>query len=149
MVQRMSAGSGVTHSEKNNSSDETVRGLKPSYEDATFSDEEKRGRLRLVASPEGSEGSVTLHTDARLYAGLFNGDERAVVTLDLDRKGYVHLVRGRLTVNGVVLGNVVRASCWAVATLLPLLSLTSHSRYHQLQGCTLPLSKQMVVMRSS
>jgi redox-sensitive bicupin YhaK (pirin superfamily) len=79
-VQRMSAGSGVTHSEMNNHAGTThflqiwltpsSRGIKPSYEDATFSEAEKRGRWRLVASPDGVDGSVTIHTDARLYASV-------------------------------------------------------------------------------
>ena len=117
MVQRMSAGSGVTHSEHNHAAGKTthflqiwltpsVRGIKPSYEDARFDDAEKRGRLRLVASPDGVDGSVTIHTQARLYAGLFDGEEAATVRLEDGRKAYVHLIRGRLVVNGVALGTL-------------------------------------------
>ena len=71
-----------------------------SYEQKRFPDEDKRGRLRLVASPDGADGSVTIHADARMYAGLFDGSEQASVTADPGRKYYVHLVRGELQVNG-------------------------------------------------
>ena len=110
-VQRMSAGRGVMHSEFNHKADETthflqiwilpnVRGIEPGYEQKKFSDAEKRGKLRLVASPDGSEGSVKVNADASLYAGLFDGDEKASLALDPKRKSYVHLVRGELEVNG-------------------------------------------------
>ncbi|MDO8298765.1 pirin family protein, partial [Lacisediminimonas sp.] len=110
-VQRMSAGSGVTHSEFNHAKDQTthflqiwimpnVTGIAPSYEQKTFAASEKRGALRLVASPGGAQGSVTIHADASLYAGLFDGDERAQLALDPARKGYVQLIRGALEVNG-------------------------------------------------
>ena len=110
-VQRMSAGNGVRHSEFNPSKSEAVhflqiwiqpkvRGIAPGYEQKTFPVAEKRGRLRLVASPDGAEGSVQVNADARLFAGLFDGDERATLALDPARKSYVHLVRGELTVNG-------------------------------------------------
>jgi redox-sensitive bicupin YhaK (pirin superfamily) len=110
-VQRMSAGTGVMHSEFNHAEGETthflqiwiepnVTGIAPSYEQKTIPVDEKRGALRLVASPDGAQGSVTLHADAALYAGLFDGDERAEVALKPARKGYVHLVRGALEVNG-------------------------------------------------
>lgn len=110
-VQRMSAGRGVMHSEFNHKKDETThflqiwllpneRGITPGYEQKQFDAADKRGRLRLVASPDGSEGSVTVHADARLYAGLLDGEERAALTLDPARKSYVHLVRGELEVNG-------------------------------------------------
>jgi len=110
-VQRMSAGSGVQHSEFNHAEGETthflqiwiepnVRGIEPGYEQKTFADEQKRGKLRLVASPDGADGSVLIHADARLYAGLFDGGEDARITLAGGRKGYVHLVRGELLVNG-------------------------------------------------
>ena len=113
-VQRMSAGRGVMHSEFNHAQDKTThflqiwilpnaRGIQPGYEQKRFADAEKRGRLRLVASPDGAEGSVTLHADARLYAGLFDGAEQASLALDPARKYYVHLVRGALTVNGQAL----------------------------------------------
>ena len=110
-VQRMSAGRGVRHSEFNHAADRHTHflqiwiepaqaGLEPGYEQKRFADLDKRGRLRLVASPDGAEGSVTIHADARLYAGLFDGAEAATLTLDPARKAYVHLVRGALTVNG-------------------------------------------------
>jgi len=113
-VQRMSAGAGVQHSEFNHAPDETthllqiwiapnVTGIQPSYEQKTFADTEKQGNLRLVASRDGAQGSVLIHADARLYAGLFDGEQTAQLTLDPTRKCYVHLVRGELAVNGVVL----------------------------------------------
>jgi redox-sensitive bicupin YhaK (pirin superfamily) len=113
-VQRMSAGSGVMHSEFNHAPQQTthflqiwiepnVRGIPPSYEQKSFADDAKRGRLRLVASPDAAEGSVTIHANARLYSGLFDGDETAELQLASGRKGYVHLVRGELEVNGQAL----------------------------------------------
>lgn len=110
-VQRMSAGTGVQHSEFNHAPEQTThflqiwiepnqRGIPPSYEQKTFEEADKRGKLRLVASPDAAEGSVKIHADARLYAGLFDGDEAAEVRLAGGRKGYVHLVRGELEVNG-------------------------------------------------
>lgn len=110
-VQRMSAGSGVVHSEHNHAPGQTTHflqiwllpsetGIAPGYAQKAFADEEKRGRLRLVASPDGADGSVTVHADARLYAGLFDGDEHAEMELPSGRKTYVHLVRGALSVNG-------------------------------------------------
>jgi len=113
-VQRMSAGSGVTHSEFNHAPNDTthflqiwiepnVRGIAPSYEQKTFNTAEKTGRLRLVASPDGAQGSVTIHADAALYAGLLDADHRAKVSIAPGRKAYVHLVRGALKVNGQAL----------------------------------------------
>ena len=113
-VQRMSAGTGVQHSEFNHAPNETthflqiwiepnVTGIAPSYEQKTFAAAEKQGVLRLVASPDGAHGSVTIHADARLYAGLFDGAQTASLVLDSTRKGYVHLVRGALAVNGQML----------------------------------------------
>lgn len=113
-VQRMSAGSGVRHSEFNHAPDQTthflqiwiepnVIGIPPSYEQKTFVAEDKRGRLRLVASPDGADGSVQIHADASLYAGLLDGAESAELALAPGRKGYVHLVRGELAVNGQAL----------------------------------------------
>src|SRR3546814_12366410 len=78
-------------------------GLTPGYEQKTFTDAEKRGRLRLVASPDGADGSVTIHQDARLYAGLFDGGEAAVHPLAAGRLGYAHMVKGTATVNGQAL----------------------------------------------
>ena len=110
-VQRMSAGTGVQHSEFNHAQDQTthllqiwiepnVKGIPPSYEQKTFTDLEKRGKLRLVASENGAEGSVTIHADARLFAGLLDGNQRATLQLDPARKAYVHVVRGGIEVNG-------------------------------------------------
>ena len=113
-VQRMSAGTGVQHSEFNHAQDQVthflqiwiepnVTGIPPSYEQKAFADAEKRGALRLVASPDGAQESVLIHADARLYAGLFDGAEAVTLALDPSRKAYVHLVRGQLQVNGQVL----------------------------------------------
>ena len=113
-VQRMSAGTGVRHSEYNAHPGEThflqiwivpqSAGIEPSYEQKRFSDDEKRGRLRLIASPDGREGSLSMHQDALLYAGRFDGAERAELALAAGRKGYVHLARGTIRVNGQALG---------------------------------------------
>ena len=113
-VQRMSAGTGVTHSEFNHAEGQSTHflqiwllpsqtGIAPSYEQKRFSDADKRGRLRVVAHPSGAEGAVQVHADATLYAGLFDGDEAATLPLASGRKGYVHLVRGALRVNGQLL----------------------------------------------
>ena len=113
-VQRMSAGSGVQHSEFNHAPLDTthffqiwiepnVKGIPASYEQKTFATTEKQGALRLVASPDGAQGSVTIHADARMYAGLFDGAQQAQLLLNPAQKAYVHLVRGELTVNGVAL----------------------------------------------
>ncbi len=113
-VQRMSAGRGIMHSEFNHAEDSVthflqiwiqpnVSGIDPGYEQKSFTDADKRGKLRLVASPDGTEGSVTIHADARLYAGLFDGGEEARLALDLKRKTYVQLIRGELQVNGQLL----------------------------------------------
>ena len=110
-VQRMSAGTGVMHSEFNHAEGETthflqiwilpnVIGIPPGYEQKTIPTEQKRGVLRLVASPDGAQDSVTLHADAAVYAGLFDGTETAEFALDPARKGYVHLIRGALVVSG-------------------------------------------------
>jgi len=113
-VQRMSAGSGVRHSEQNHAKggvthflqiwiEPNVQGIAPGYEQKHFEPASKRGRLRLVASPDGADGSVTIHQDARIYAGLFAGAERAVQPIVAGRKAYLHLVRGRLMANGTPL----------------------------------------------
>ena len=110
-VQRMSAGNGVQHSEFNHAPNDAthflqiwitpnVTGIAPSYEQKSFADAEKRGVLRLVASNDGAQGSVTVHADASIYAGLFAGLESASLALNPARKSYVHLVRGALEVNG-------------------------------------------------
>lgn len=110
-VQRMSAGTGVTHSEANHERERVTHflqvwiipkftGLRPGYEQKAFPPAEKRGRLRLVGSPDGAEGSVTIHQDVRLYAGLFDGEESASLALAPGRLGYLHVVRGRVRANG-------------------------------------------------
>jgi len=110
-VQRMSAGTGVRHSEYNASDQEpvhflqiwiepSVRNVAPSYEEARFDDAAKRGRLRLIASPDGREGSVRIHQDAKVYAALLDGAERAEFTQVAGRRTYVHVVRGSVTVGG-------------------------------------------------
>ena len=110
-VQRMSAGTGVTHSEYNERRDGTthflqiwiqpnVTGIKPSYEEKHFDEASKRGQLRLIASPDGRDGSVVVHQDACLFAGLFDGAEKATHRLAEGRLGYVHVARGRVVVNG-------------------------------------------------
>lgn len=113
-VQRMSAGTGVRHSEFNHAPESVTHflqiwiepdqaGIAPGYEQKSFADADKRGRLCLVASRDGAQGSVTIHADARLYAGLFDGAESAELALDPARKAYVFLVRGSLSVNGELL----------------------------------------------
>ena len=110
-VQRMSAGTGVRHSEFNPSDREGVhflqiwiepaqRGIDPGYEEKRFDAASKRGRLRLVASPDGREGSVTIHQDARVFAALLDGAETAAHALAPGRRGYVHVARGEVTANG-------------------------------------------------
>ena len=110
-VQRMTAGRGVTHSEYNYDTEGVTHflqiwiipkfgGLPPSYEQKAFADEEKRGKLRLVASPDAAEGSVVIHQDARMYAGLFDGDESATLDIAAGRLAYVHVVTGKAVVNG-------------------------------------------------
>ncbi len=120
-VQRMSAGTGVRHSEFNPSASEPVHflqiwiqpsetGIEPSYEEKRFSAAEKRGRLRLIASPDRSEGSVLIHQDARVFAGLFNGPEAASLNVAPGRRLYIHVARGDVKVNGVALsaGDAIR-----------------------------------------
>jgi redox-sensitive bicupin YhaK (pirin superfamily) len=110
-VQRMSAGTGIRHSEYNHDRagvthflqvwiEPRVTGIKPSYEQKHFPAAEKRGRLRLIASPDGAEGSVTIHQDAKIFAGLFDGAEEAAYPLPAGRRAYVHVARGELEVNG-------------------------------------------------
>ena len=110
-VQRMSAGTGVFHSEYNASKTDGVhflqiwmlpgqRGIAPGYEQKRFDPATRRGALRLVASPDGADGSVTVHTDARLYAALLEDGERATHTLAPGRNAWVHVARGEVEVNG-------------------------------------------------
>ena len=114
-VQRMSAGTGVTHSEYNASKSDLVhflqiwlvpaeRGIRPSYEQKAFSKEEKQGRLRVVASPDARNGSVTIHTDALVYAGIFGAGESADLAIGAGRHAWVHVARGKVRVNGRDLG---------------------------------------------
>ncbi len=113
-VQRMSAGTGVMHSERNAAEDAAThflqiwivprrRGQPPGYEQKHFSPANKRGRLRLIASPDGSEGSVTIDQDVRLHAALLDGAERATYPLADGRQAYLHVARGRVSVNGQAL----------------------------------------------
>ncbi|MBN9406924.1 MAG: pirin family protein [Burkholderiales bacterium] len=110
-VQRMSAGRGVMHSEFNHAQGETthflqiwiepkVRGIAPSYEQKSVAAADKRGRLRLIAADQPDAGAVTIHADARVYAGLIDGAESAQLAIDPARKAYVHVVRGAVHVNG-------------------------------------------------
>jgi len=121
-VQRMSAGRGVLHSEFNHEAagethflqiwiEPSVRGIDPGYEQKRFGPEDKRGRLRLVASPDGREGSVKIHQDAFVYAALLDGAERATHKLAPGRRAYVHLARGQLRANGEALsaGDALKA----------------------------------------
>jgi redox-sensitive bicupin YhaK (pirin superfamily) len=113
-IQRMTAGTGVRHSEFNHSKEGATHflqiwilpergGLAPGYEQIHVPEAAKRGRLALVAAPDKTPGAVTLHADARLFAGLFDGAERQELPLPAGRLTYVHLARGRLRVNGHVL----------------------------------------------
>jgi len=122
-VQRMSAGKGVQHSEFNHSADAVthflqiwiepnVTGIPPGYEQKHFDSDSKKGKLRLVASPDGREGSVRIHQDAGLYAGLLDGADRATHAIAPGRRAYVYVARGELTVNGQALeaGDAVKAT---------------------------------------
>jgi redox-sensitive bicupin YhaK (pirin superfamily) len=113
-VQRMSAGRGVMHSEYNHAPKDTTHflqiwilpdehGIAPGYEQKHFDAASKRGILRLVASPDGRDGSVRVHADASMYAGLFDGEEAAEIALDPARKAYVHVARGSVQANGQAL----------------------------------------------
>jgi redox-sensitive bicupin YhaK (pirin superfamily) len=110
-VQRMSAGTGVRHSEVNHSKDETThflqiwiipdhRGIPPSYEQKNFDEASKRGQLRLIVSPDGRDGSVTIHANASIRAGLFDGEETAKLEIAAGRSTYVQVVRGEIELNG-------------------------------------------------
>src|SRR5438552_1168161 len=113
-VQRMSAGRGVRHSEFNPSASVGTHflqiwiqpsraNLEPSYEERRFPEHEKRGRLRLIVSPDREAGSLLIHQDARIHAGLFDGAERADLAIGTGRRLYVHVARGSVTANGVAL----------------------------------------------
>ena len=110
-VQKMSAGTGVRHSEQNPSRSEAVhllqiwimpdtRGIKPDYQQKRFEDEEKRGRLRLVASPDGSLDSITIKQDARVYAALLEPSAEVVHELEPNRHAWVQVARGSIEING-------------------------------------------------
>lgn len=122
-VQRMSAGRGIMHSEFNHAKDRQTHflqiwiepnrfGIQPGYEEKRFEPEEKRGRLRLIASPDGSEGALTIHQDARVYAGLFDGNETAEFVAPPGRRTYVHVAQGQIRINGILLkaGDALKAS---------------------------------------
>jgi len=129
-VQRMSAGRGVLHSEFNPSPADGVHflqiwiepkitGIKPCYEQTRFAAEDKRGRLRLIASPDGADGSVTIHQDARVYAALLDGGDSIVHRPAPGRRVYVHAARGSVRVNGVALaaGDAARVTGETAVTL--------------------------------
>ena len=110
-VQRMSAGTGVKHSEFNPSREElvhllqiwiepSVAGVEPSYEEKEFGVQDKKGTLRLIASPDGRDGSVTIHQDAFVYAGIFDAGDSVRQPLKPGRRAYIHVARGTVTVNG-------------------------------------------------
>jgi quercetin 2,3-dioxygenase len=115
-VQRMSAGTGVTHSEFNHAKDQTTHFLQiwiepnvmeipPSYEQKSIPSVEKQNKLCLIASPDGLGNAIKIHADARVYAGLFDGHQTQKLDLDLQRKAYVHLIRGSLHVNDILLSS--------------------------------------------
>lgn len=129
-VQRMSAGTGVAHSEYNHSSKEplhflqiwiepSVKGMAPSYEEKHFDAASKQGRLRLIASPDGRDGSVLMHQDASIYASIMSGADQLQHTLATGRIAYVHVVRGQVTVNGTALssGDALKLSDESTVTL--------------------------------
>ncbi|AOJ91187.1 quercetin 2,3-dioxygenase [Burkholderia sp. MSMB0856] len=114
-VQLMSAGTGVRHSEFNHSHETPVhflqiwvgpseKGAEPRYQQTNIAADDKRGKLTPIVSPDGSGGSLKIRQDTRIYAGLFDGDERATLELAPDRFAYAHVARGSVTVNGVALG---------------------------------------------
>lgn len=113
-VQRMSAGTGVTHSEFNHAKDQNTHFLQiwiepnvteiaPSYEQKTIPSVDKLGKLCLIASPNGADHSVKIHADAKVYVGLFNGRQSQKLELNPERKAYVHLIKGALQINGISL----------------------------------------------
>jgi hypothetical protein len=113
-VQRMSAGTGVSHSEFNHSQKDGVhflqiwiepnqRGVAPGYEQKNFTREDKKGRLRLIASPDGADGSVKIHQDARVYASVLEGGDAVTHALQSGRQAYVHVARGSVELNGTKL----------------------------------------------
>jgi quercetin 2,3-dioxygenase len=129
-VQRMSAGTGVLHSEYNSSQSEqvhflqiwiqpNVQNIAPSYEEKHFDAQTKAGQLRLIASPDGRNGSVTVHQDAFIHASILNGGDDVKHELAPGRAAYVHVIRGRVTANGVALtsGDALKVSDESLVTL--------------------------------
>jgi redox-sensitive bicupin YhaK (pirin superfamily) len=129
-VQRMSAGTGVMHSEFNHSSDQlvhflqiwiqpSVKGIVPGYEEKHFDVAAKQSQLRLIASPDGADGSLKIHQDARLYAAILNGPDKIDHQLESGRTAYLHLIRGQLEVNGTRLsaGDALKFSNESQVTL--------------------------------
>lgn len=132
-VQRMSAGTGVTHSEYNPSRTQGAhflqvwimperRGLAPGYEQKRFADDEKRGKLRLVASPDGQDGSITIHQDVKVYASLLPRGHEVQQALDPGRHGWLQVVRGKVALNG----HELTAGDGAAASAEPSLTLAAH-----------------------
>jgi quercetin 2,3-dioxygenase len=129
-VQRMSAGTGIRHSEFNPNPKEpvhflqiwiqpAVRNIEPSYEEKRFAPEEKRGRLRLIVSPDRADGSLLIHQDAKVYAGLFTGNERTEFETARGRRIYLHVARGAVKANGTALeaGDALRITDGAALRL--------------------------------
>jgi quercetin 2,3-dioxygenase len=115
-VQRMTAGTGVLHSEYNASKTDEVhflqiwiqpdrRGIEPGYAQKTFTTEDKRGKLRLVASPDGADGSITINADTRVFAGVFEAGESAELELAPGRHAWIHVARGSVSVNGTTVSD--------------------------------------------
>jgi hypothetical protein len=113
-VQMMSAGSGIQHSEFNHSAQERVhflqiwivpnrQGVKPRYQQVHFPETDKRGQLRLIISPNGEQGSLSVYQDTFVYAGLLDGDEQSTLALNSERYAYIHVAKGSLVVNGVAM----------------------------------------------
>lgn len=134
-VQRMSAGTGVLHSEFNPSKAEAVhflqiwifpnaRGLPPGYEQRTFGEARKKGRLAMVASPDGCDGSVTIHADARLYAGMLEEGDRLVFELSPGRSTWIHVATG----SAMVLGEQLMAGDAAFTSIPGRIVLQGHER---------------------
>ena len=129
-VQRMSAGTGVRHSEFNHSAtapvhflqiwiQPNVKGIPPGYEEKHFTVAQKQGQLRLIASADGRDNSVLIHQDASIYAAILNGDEPLQHTLASGRNAYVHVIHGRISVNGTELkgGDAVKVTAENLITL--------------------------------
>jgi redox-sensitive bicupin YhaK (pirin superfamily) len=129
-VQRMSAGTGVRHSEFNQSKSElvhflqiwvepNVKGIVPSYEEKNFTAESKKGQLRLIASGDGRDGSVLIHQDAAIYASILNGSDQVQHELASGRTAYVHVIRGQVVINGTALavGDALKVTSEKLVTL--------------------------------